>query len=87
MDSLFTLTATKNVRVEIFQYLIEQVANGTDYLNDVITIDKMWTYCWSMYSLVTKCPERNQTNRVHTNKQNKQVSCLFDVFVDLLSQN
>ncbi len=47
IDSSFSLTTTKkNIPVEVWQYLIEQVANNMGYLNNVITADEMWIYCY-----------------------------------------
>ncbi len=47
MDSTFTLTAIKNnIHVEACQYL-EQVANDTYYLNNVITADETRIYCYN----------------------------------------
>ncbi len=43
---MFALTTTKNVRVEVCQYLIERVVNYTDYLNNIITTDETWIYCY-----------------------------------------
>ncbi len=37
----------KNIHVEMCQYLIWQVANDADYLNNVITANKMWIYFYS----------------------------------------
>ncbi len=36
----------KIIRVEVSKYLIEQVANDTDYLNNEITTDDTCTYCY-----------------------------------------
>ncbi len=44
--SIFILTTTKNVCIEVYPYLKEQVANNMDYLNDVITTDETWIYCY-----------------------------------------
>ncbi len=49
MDAMFTLTTTKkkkNVRDEVYQYLIKQIANDMDYLNNIITTDKILISCY-----------------------------------------
>ncbi len=36
----------KNVSVEVCQYLIEQIATYMGYLNNVITANNTWIYCY-----------------------------------------
>ncbi len=37
----------KPIRIEVCQYLIEQVANDTNYLNNIVTANEMWIYCYN----------------------------------------
>ncbi len=37
----------KNASVEACQYLMKQVDNNANYLNNVITTDAMWIYCYN----------------------------------------
>ncbi len=51
MDSTFTLTEAKNRLCRSVPISDREVANNTDYLNNVITTNETWIYCYASCTL------------------------------------
>ncbi len=74
----------KTVSVKVCQYLMEQVVNEVDYLNNIITTDKTWIYCYNpMFKQQTsKLVLRGSSHLLKPLATKLKIKCMVITFFD-----